>query len=202
MLAQSPSKMKPVHVGMGVALQENMNSLHILSRLSLVFCLLAGCGDDTEAADTSLPDAFTSDSGMDAGERDAESDAGDLDAEVDTGVCISATEGETCTAGQTSCATPCAEVCNCQNLICQEGTWVDEPSSECFACGGRACLIDAQYCHIITSDIGGEPDESFCEETPAACLPEPDCACLAAESIGGTCEEAAPGALSTTTAGG
>ena len=146
--------------------------------------------------DATLADAIVSDAVSDAIVSDA--------AVTDGGSCIhDAVGGEACTAGQTSCATPCAERCNCAQLSCVAGTWTDAPPPEgCFQCGMERCMDGSQYCSVIRSDIGGEEDSTFCESTPDACLPVPSCACLAEEGVSGDCEAAGAGELTVSIGGG
>lgn len=55
-----------------------------------------------------------------------------------------------------------------------------------FACGNLSCSLADEYCQVFHPGVEGEIIFT-CQPIPAACLPEPDCMCLAAQAIEGEC---------------
>jgi hypothetical protein len=77
------------------------------------------------------------------------------------------------------------------------GTSGGETGGALFPCGAESCVVADEYCEVLYPGDRGETMYS-CLAIPAACQPEPDCACLDAQGISGECSETPEGALQVT----
>jgi hypothetical protein len=77
------------------------------------------------------------------------------------------------------------------------GTSGAETGGALFPCGAESCVVADEYCEVLYPGDRGETMYS-CLAIPAACQPEPDCACLVAQGIDGECSETPEGALQVT----
>jgi hypothetical protein len=73
-----------------------------------------------------------------------------------------------------------------------------------FPCGSGFCAKDKEYCEVVISDVGGEPNSYSCKDLPANCtsMDPPQCACLSDVSCGTMCQAADSGGLTVTCPGG
>jgi len=138
--------------------------------------------------------------GVGGGTAGAAGGAGGAGGSVGGSTCATAVSGATCTSEGLTCGGSCTDMCQFCNLLrCVSGHWqqLESAPAPCFSCGDGKCQTLSQYCKTTEGGPVGSTPSHVCVAIPTACQSTRTCACLAQNSVSGTCTMGSAGELMT-----
>jgi hypothetical protein len=138
--------------------------------------------------------------GVGGGAAGAAGGAGGAGGSVGGSTCATAVSGATCTSEGLTCGGSCTDMCQFCNLLrCVSGHWqqLESAPAPCFSCGDGKCQTLSQYCKTTEGGPVGSTPSHVCVAIPTACQSTRTCACLAQNSVSGTCTMGSAGELMT-----
>jgi hypothetical protein len=178
-----------------------------------VIALWMGCGEDVQttnnqgssssSVNASSTSAASTGSGGGSGGGNVCGGIAGLECAMDEwcdfepSTCIGGDEMGFCKPQPDACDFVIAPVCGCDGVVYDNECAAQQNGADInlnggctapqgtFGCGAAFCNIQTQYCEVIGSDVGGEPNVYSCKPLPSPVCSS--CDCLASEPCGETC---------------